>query len=239
MPNAFVRLPDVELVGLNPNTFARTIVSEDFRSPSADQFSLEFQRELTSDIVWRLGYVGTRGNDLFQTLDGNPRQPYSTVRVDPTLAVIRERSNTATSTYHSLQTTLQKRLRGGFAAEVHYTWSKFIDTASEIFNPSSGEVAVPQDSFDIGNDKAVSTYDRPHRFTGNFVYELPFFREQDSLDRQVPRRLAAELGVHVPERRAVHGAQRIGPDRRPGRHRRPRRQRDPVRRSTRTWNCRR
>lgn len=181
MPNAFVRLPNVELVGLNPNTFARTIVSDDFRSPSADQFSLEFQRELTTDVVWRVGYVGTQGNDLFQTLDGNPRQPYSTVRVNPTLAVIRERSNSATSSYHSLQTSLQKRLRSGFAAEVHYTWSKFIDTASEIFNPSSGEVAVPQDSFDIGADKAVSTYDRPHRFTGNFVYELPFFRAQDSV----------------------------------------------------------
>ncbi len=181
MPNAFVRLPNVELVGLNPNTFARTIVSDDFRSPSADQFSLEVQRELTSDVVWRIGYVGTQGNDLFQTLDGNPRQPFSTVRVDPTLSVIRERSNSASSSYHSLQTSLQKRLRGGFAAEVHYTWSKFIDTASEIFNPSSGEVAVPQDSFDIAADKAVSTYDRPHRFTGNFVYELPWFRDQQGV----------------------------------------------------------
>lgn len=178
---AFATLPNVQLTGLNPNTFARTIVSDDFRSPSADQFSLEFQRELTSDIVWRVGYVGTQGNDLFQTLDGNPRQPFSTQRVDPTLAVIRERSNSAESSYHSLQTSLQKRLRGGFAAEVHYTWSKFLDTASEVFNPSTGEVAVPQDSFDIAADKAVSTYDRPHRFTGNVVYELPVFRSQEGV----------------------------------------------------------
>ena len=35
------------------------------------------------------------------------------------------------------------------SAGLHYTWSKFLDTASEIFNPSSGEVAVAQDSFDI------------------------------------------------------------------------------------------
>lgn len=181
LPGAFTTLPNVQLTGLNPNTFARTIVSDDFRSPSADQFSLEFQRELTSDVVWRVGYVGTQGNDLFQTLDGNPRQPFSTQRVDPSLAVIRERSNTAESTYHSLQTSLQKRLRGGFAAEVHYTWSKFLDTASEVFNPSTGEVAVPQDSFNIAADKAVSTYDRPHRFTGNFVYELPVFRSQEGV----------------------------------------------------------
>lgn len=61
---------------------------------------------------------------------------------------------------------------------VHYTWSAAIDTASEIFNPSSGEVAVAQDSFDLRSARARSTYDRPRRFTGNAVYELPFFREQ-------------------------------------------------------------
>src|SRR5206468_10600627 len=57
-------------------------------------------------------------------------------------------------------------------------WSAFIDTASEIFNPSSGEVAVSQDSFNRNADRARSSYDRPHRLTGNFVYELPFFRNQ-------------------------------------------------------------
>lgn len=181
MPAAFATLPGVQLSGLNPAAFARTIVSNDFRSPSADQYSLEMQRELTSDVVWRLGYVGTKGNDLFQTLDGNPRLPFSTQRVDPALSVIRERSNTASSIYHSLQTSIEKRLRGGVSASLHYTWSKFIDTASEIFNPSSGEVAVAQDSFDRNADRAVSTYDRPHRLTGNFVYELPFLREQESI----------------------------------------------------------
>jgi hypothetical protein len=62
--------------------------------------------------------------------------------VDPTRGVVRERSNTARSDYHSLQTSFEKRLRGGLSAGVHYTWSKFLDTASEIFNPSSGEVAM-------------------------------------------------------------------------------------------------
>ena len=50
---------------------------------------------------------------------------------------------------------------------------------SEIFNPSSGEVAVAQDSFDIAADKGRSSYDRPHRLTGNFVWELPFMRSQE------------------------------------------------------------
>jgi hypothetical protein len=184
LSNAFTLLqatPAGVPAGQNPNTLTRTVVGEDFRSPQADQFSLEFQRQLAGDLAMRVGYVGTIGNDLFQTLDGNPRLPFggsSGPRVDPTRGVIRLRANEAESWYHSLQTGLDKRFSGGLSAGVHYTWSKYLDTASEIFNPSSGEIAVAQDSFDIENDKGRSSYDRPHRLTGNFVYELPWLRDQ-------------------------------------------------------------
>jgi hypothetical protein len=101
--------------------------------------------------------------------------------VDPTnctLGVVRLRANGAESDYHSMQASLDKRLSRGFSAGLHFTWSSFIDTASELFNPSGGEVAVSQNSFDRNADRARSTYDRPLRLSGNFVYELPFFREQ-------------------------------------------------------------
>ena len=41
--------------------------------------------------------IGTFGKDLFQTLDGNPRLPFSTQRQDPTRGVIRLRANAAES----------------------------------------------------------------------------------------------------------------------------------------------
>ena len=170
--------------GTNPNLLTRTVVAEDFRSPLADQFSLEVQRQLGSDLALRVGYVGTFGKDLFQTLDGNPKVPFAGSngpRVDPSRGVIRLRANTAESWYHSLQTGLEKRMSGGLSAGLHYTWSRYLDTASEIFNPSSGEVAVPQDSFDIAAEKGRSSYDRPHRVTGNFVWELPLMREQQGV----------------------------------------------------------
>ena len=167
--------------GTDPNQLTRTVVSEDFAAPQADQFSLEFQRQLGTNLVARVGYVGTIGKDLFQTLDGNPRLPNSTQRVNPALGIIRLRANAAESWYHSLQTGLEKRFSHGLGAGVHYTWSKYLDTASEVFNPSSGEVAVAQDSFNIKNDKARSSYDRPHRLTGNFVWELPWWRDQQGL----------------------------------------------------------
>ncbi len=181
--SAYTRLAAATISG-DPNQFTRTIVGSDFKAPNYDQFSLELSRELSKDVSVKAGYVGTRGTALFQTLDGNPRKigcsPTATdnCRVDPTRGVIRLRANSASSTYHSLQVSLDKRLSKGFTTGVHYTWSSFIDTASEVFNPSSGEVAVAQDSFNLRNDRGRSAYDRPHRFTGNIVYELPIMREQ-------------------------------------------------------------
>ena len=169
----------------DPNALTRTVVAGDFRAPSTDQYSLELQRELSRDVVFKIGYIGTRGDGLFQTVDGNPRTvcPTGTAtnpcpRVDPTRGVIRLRGNEASSSYNALQTSLEKRLSRGFSAGINYTFSSFIDTASETFNPSNAEVAVAQDSFDLEADRARSSFDRPHRLSGNFVYELPFFQEQ-------------------------------------------------------------
>ena len=183
LPNAFSVLQSTPAgvpAGTDPNQLTRTIVAEDFRAPVYDQFSFEGQRQIGTDLALRVGYVGTFGNDLFQTLDGNPRLPFSTQRQDPSRGVIRLRANTAESWYHSLQTQLDKRFSGGLSAGFHYTWSKFEDTASEVFNPSSGEVAVAQDSFDLAGDRGRASYDRPHRFAGNFVWELPLMRDQAS-----------------------------------------------------------
>ncbi len=187
--NAFITLPTIQgATGLNPRRLTRTIVGGDFRSPYYQQFSLEMQRELTADLVMRVGYVGTKGTALFQTLDGNPRRlgtaacaesNADTCRVNQTQGIIRLRANAASSIYHSMQVSLEKRLSRGVSFGAHYTWSSFIDSASEIFNPSGAEVAVSQDSFNRSTERARSSFDRPHRFSGNFVYELPFMRDQN------------------------------------------------------------
>src|SRR5437867_3948291 len=185
--NAFTSLPSIQPFGLDPLQLKLTIVVGDFRSPAADQFSLEIQRELARDLVFRVGYVGTKGTSLFQTIDGNARAPNcnaaglcstSTQRVDPTIGIRRLRANAASSIYHSLQPSAEQRLTRGFSAGFQYTRSAYIHDASEIFNPSSGEVAIAQDSFNRRADRGRSSYDRPNRFTGNFVYEIPALRNQ-------------------------------------------------------------
>ena len=193
LANAFAQLP-----GLQPNltdpaqllTLTRTVVAPDFRAPVAEQFSLEVQRELSSNTVFRVGWVATKGSGLFQTIDGNPRTICSSrpncPRVDPTRGVIRLRANSSSSIYHSMQASADKRLARGFSGGLHFTWSKLIDDSSDTFNPSSrGEVAISQDSFNRRLDRGLSTYDRPARFATNFVYELPFHRDQNNLAGRV------------------------------------------------------
>jgi hypothetical protein len=155
--------------------------------PVYDSLSFEVQREFTRDLVLRVGYVGTKGTGLFESVDANPTLVGCTVataangfcRSIPNQGPTRLRTNSGSSIYHSLQTSLEKRLSSGFSAGLHYTYSTFIDTMSEIFNVSSGEIAVAQDSYNRRADRARSSFDRPHRIAGNFVYELPYHRDQN------------------------------------------------------------
>jgi hypothetical protein len=164
-----------------PLQITRTTADPSFRAPFAEQFSLQMQRELGSNWALTVGGVSTKGTALFQSLDGNPTVPGTNGarRVDPTRGIIRQRANSASSIYHSLQVSLEKRLSKGVSMASHYTYSSFIDDASEVFNASTaGEVAVPQNSFNRRADRSRSTYDRPHRLTINGVWTLPFLRQQ-------------------------------------------------------------
>ena len=177
----------------SPDTVNRTIVDGDFHMPQYDSVSLEVQREFSRNLVLRVGYVGTKGTGLFESVDANPvrvgcitgNAANGFCRSIPNQGPTRLRTNSGMSIYHSMQASLEKRLSAGFSAGLHYTYSTFIDTMSEIFNVSSGEIAVAQDSYNRRSDRARSSFDRPHRIAGNFVYELPFNRDQQGFAGRV------------------------------------------------------
>jgi hypothetical protein len=95
--------------------------------------------------------------------------------------VITQRCNCAPSIYHSLQTSLEKRLSRGLSMAAHYTWSAFIDTASDYWPTSvNGDVPIAQDSFNRRADRGRASSDRPHRMAVNGVWELPLARSPKS-----------------------------------------------------------
>jgi hypothetical protein len=88
------------------------------------------------------------------------------------------------SHYHGAQFSLTQRLARGLQFNAAYTWSKSIDTSST--DPGStaggGKPDVPNTGFVVQGDvrnldanRAVSDFDRTHRFSLNFVYDIPSF----------------------------------------------------------------
>jgi len=88
------------------------------------------------------------------------------------------------SSYHGAQFSITQRLSRGLHFNAAYTWSKSIDTSSTDpgSTAGSGKPDVPNTGFVVQGDlrrldenRAVSDFDRTHRFSLNFVYELPSF----------------------------------------------------------------
>jgi hypothetical protein len=90
----------------------------------------------------------------------------------------------AFSNYHGAQFGLNKRFSNGLQFNLAYTWSKSLDNNSSDpgSTAGSGKPDVPNTGFvaqgdqrNLDNNKAVSDFDRTHRFSANFVYNIPTF----------------------------------------------------------------
>jgi len=85
----------------------------------------------------------------------------------------------ASSTYHGLATTVNKRFSHGFQMVAAYTYSHNIDDATaEVFST----VLAPrraQDGLNLSADRANSILDHRHRFTISVVYDEPFFKNSN------------------------------------------------------------
>jgi hypothetical protein len=92
------------------------------------------------------------------------------------------RTNGGSSIYHSGQLLVTRRFTNNFSLTGAYTWSKLIDNGSEVFGVADTNLPQ-QSSFPAifggqGLERAVSLFDRPHRFSLTYVYALPFFKDQ-------------------------------------------------------------
>lgn len=93
-------------------------------------------------------------------------------------------SSNGYSDYHGAQFSLTKRLSRGLQFNVAYTFSKSLDVMSS--DPGStaggGKPDVPNTGFiaqgdarNLDANRGPSDFDRTHRFSTNFVYEIPNF----------------------------------------------------------------
>ncbi len=163
---------------------APDMVPFDMKNPYMMQFNLNLQREIWRDTVLTLGYVGSRGVALPGVADINlPRAELINGRLffsarrrpNPNFDDIRYRHPTASSFYHSLQLSVNRRFNQGLYIRGSYTFSKNIDDVSG--SQTAGDTGVGPNwityYFDKKLYRGLSAFDVRHNFVLSYVYDLP------------------------------------------------------------------
>jgi hypothetical protein len=140
------------------NNFA---VDPNYRLGYVQIWNLDIQRQLPAGVVMNLGYNGSKGTRL------DVERAITVTGVQPFIY----ESSAGNSVFHSGSIRLRKRMAHGVAVSGTYTYSKSIDDASSI---GGGGTVVAQNPFDIAADRGLSSFDQRHKFSGNWIYELPF-----------------------------------------------------------------
>src|SRR5262245_21079561 len=143
------------------------------------QWSIGVQRELITNLLMDVSYVGTRTIGLIGNLNLNqstpgagaqgPRRPFFST--NPNLTNVSYRTNYGDAKYHSLQTRMEKRAANGLTLSLAYTWSHYTSDGANINGGGNGP---PQDIRCIRCEWGNMPEDRRHVFVLNHVYELPF-----------------------------------------------------------------
>jgi len=157
----------------------------DFRNAVAQQWNVNVQQQLWGSYIVTAAYVGSKADHLFMTNELNPAifgAPGATLdqrrRLFPAYASITNQSSDASSTYHALQLTVNKRLSHGFTLQSNYTWSKLLDTASD-------DGGGPANPFDVESNRGPSDFDITHRFVSSFIWHLPELAGRAAVVRHV------------------------------------------------------
>jgi hypothetical protein len=188
--------------GLVPSNLLFVLtVPRHFITPSTQQWNLTVQRDLGRRWVLEIGYVGTHSLHLRETStniqaklatvanpvvvtaqDGTPFQiTNNTASNGPARSNLsgvngyggfQIFANDAYSHYNSLQTTLSRRWGAGYF-QAAYTFSKSLDATS------TGNTALNtafNDESNIRNSYGLADFDRKHRLSVSYNYDLPIFK---------------------------------------------------------------
>lgn len=154
-------------------------INHGFDNAYLQSWNLNVQREVTRDLVFMAGYIGSKGTHLI--LRRNINQPVNGARPFPTLSPsspilpgaalgnITQVESAGNSSYHAMWLSATQRLTHGLQLDASYTWSKSLD-----YNSFSTGGIVGQDSYNLRGDRGLSDFDARHRFVISAIYDLPF-----------------------------------------------------------------
>jgi outer membrane receptor for ferrienterochelin and colicin len=166
-------------------------------TPYSQQASAGAEYLLAKNLTLRSDYLFVRGRKLPRTLNVNllppvvltpanasslgvpnpmpqqiGREVFSPGRLNTQFDDIYQLQNSASSTYHGISFTLNRRMSDELALSASYTVSNTFDDASDFDEQ-------PQNPFDLRAENAVSRQHQQQRFVFNALWELPIGDEED------------------------------------------------------------
>lgn len=178
----------------------------DNRTPYNQQWGLNLQFEPAPNLLFEVGYQGSRGLRLpiqwifnqavLPPEVGNPNHsatfrsqcPPGTYpdKCSPIQDRVRYKNfirntfanaNILQSTYHAMTVKLDKRFAHGVQGLVSFTWSRAIDQFSEIQNVGGAISSIAQyGAHRFDLERGPANFDQTRRLVTSFLWELPFGR---------------------------------------------------------------
>ena len=155
-----------------------TYPADSYRIPETYFWNLTIETEIKPSLVYEIAYVGNAGRHLFLSINQNqavpgpgdydPRRPFFTnFGLEQPLY---QTCNCDTSSYHALQSKLQKRASHGLDFLLTYTWSKAMDNSE-----GGGGFA---NNYDVRASHGPASWDRTNEVTLEHNWDLPFGKDR-------------------------------------------------------------
>jgi outer membrane receptor protein involved in Fe transport len=174
-------------------------VNPNLRTPYMQNFNLNLQQQLSHKMVFEIGYVGSNGHKLLQTVDANqptqatitacdlgqlPSCPtpgiyagtvprfYTSTNPGYSFYYLNYLESSANSNYNSLQTSFRINDWHGLTTTFNYTWAHSIDDASDSWEyvPNA---STPNETYAANPNRGNSNFDVRNRIAWNFIYQIP------------------------------------------------------------------
>jgi hypothetical protein len=153
------------------------------KNSSVQQWNVQLERQLGSNMSFDIAYVGTRMNHLATAFNANNTQ-LGDLQVGGVSqrwynlgGAVNEYAFVGTGTYNGLQTSFKRRLSRGLTFTSAYTWSHTIDNSSGAFdnNSAANPIFVDVNGNPLLNlNKGNANQDIRNNFVFGSMYELPF-----------------------------------------------------------------
>jgi len=203
-------IPSISGFGFPPPVLGETRVAftaldPHAATPSIQQASATFERQLGSHTMVQVGYMGAWGRHLDRavlvnnaerpsTLPLQPRRPYQTISFVPGTVLppefenagltfpvgpINRLVNNGRSQYNAGWILAKRTFANGLSFLANYTYAKSYSDSPAFRSPAM-ESEVPQNSYDLAAEWSPDGCDIRHRFVTSVLYKIPYTWKSDS-----------------------------------------------------------